>query len=147
MSFPYFPLRTPTIAGIAIRAAKRGRSDSGSTNHIGNNHASSPNQAGPTIQVNTMSNIRLEIGDLNFCFIVRKVSRIKEEREQSVLIQTDWEYPGTASTFGWSVGCDCSTDGTVDCLHKTASEHMASAYEYLSDNIGKVVEDPGYFDG
>ena len=94
-----------------------------------------------------MSNIRLEQGEPSFCFIIRRVSRIKEEREQSVLIQTDWDYPGTASTFGWSVGCDCSTDGTVDCLHKTASEHMASAYEYLCDNIGKVVEDPGYFDG
>ena len=94
-----------------------------------------------------MSNIRLEKGDFNFCFVVRRVSRIVEEREQSVLIQTDWDYPGTASTFGWPVGCDCSTDGTVDCQHKTASEHMASAYEYLSGSIGKVVEDPGYFDG
>jgi hypothetical protein len=92
-----------------------------------------------------MSNIRLEQGEFNFCFIIRRVSRIKEEREQTVLIQTDWDYPGTASTFGWSVGCDCSTDGTVDCQHKTASEHIASAYDFLCENIGKVVEDPGYF--
>ena len=74
-----------------------------------------------------------------------EVFQIKEEREQSVYIQTDWDYPGTASSFGWSVGCDRSTDGTVDCQHKTASEHIASAYDYLCENIGKVVEDSGYF--
>ena len=46
-----------------------------------------------------MSKIRLEQGDFNFCFVIRRVSRIKEEREQTVFIQTDWDYPGTASTF------------------------------------------------
>jgi hypothetical protein len=92
-----------------------------------------------------MSKIRLEEGDFNFCFVIRRVSRLKEERGDTVYIQTDWDYPGVASTFGWSVGCDCSTDGTVDCQHKTVSEYIASAYGYPSNNIGKVVEDPGYF--
>jgi hypothetical protein len=92
-----------------------------------------------------MSKIRLEAGDFNFCFVIRRVSRLKEEREDSVFIQADLDYPGLASTFGWSVGCDCSTDGTVDCQHKTVSEHIASAYDFLGSNTGKVVEDPGYF--
>ena len=91
-------------------------------------------------------NIRLEQGDLSFCFMVRRVSKYKEEREDSIYVQSDFDYPGIASTFGWSVGCKCSTDGTVDCPHKTALDHIASAYEFLSNNIGKVVEDPGYFD-
>ena len=26
-----------------------------------------------------------------------------EKRGQSILIQTDWDYPGTANTFGWSL--------------------------------------------
>jgi hypothetical protein len=64
---------------------------------------------------------------------------------RTVLVQTDWDYPGTASTFGWNIAdvqqplycddedtpcddmscpvctadhphCDhCGTDGTVDC--------------------------------
>src|ERR1700678_2027229 len=51
---------------------------------------------GRQTKVKPMGNIRLEKGDLNFLFIVRKVSRIKEEREQSLSIQTDRDYPGTA---------------------------------------------------
>jgi hypothetical protein len=93
-----------------------------------------------------MGNIRLEQGDFNFCFVIRRVSGLKKEREQEVYVQSDWEYPSVASTFGWSIGCDCPTDGTVDCQHRTVSKHIASAYDYLTDNIGKVVEDPGYFD-
>ena len=92
-----------------------------------------------------MSNIRLEQGDFNFCFVIRPVSRFKKEREEEVYVQSDWEYPAVASTFGWTIGCDCPTDGTVGCQHKAVSEHIASAYDYLTSNIGKVVEDPGYF--
>ena len=59
---------------------------------------------------------------------------------------TDWDYPGVASTFGWAP-CDCGfTDGTVDCEHKTASEMIYEAGEYLDEHIGDVVEDPGYFE-
>jgi len=71
--------------------------------------------------------------------------------ECSILIQTDWDYPGVASTFGWSPcrGCrqECkgSTDGTVDCKKRTASYMISDAREYLDNHIGKVVEDPGYF--
>ena len=88
--------------------------------------------------------IRLAAGDVNFCFLIRVVTRLKDERD-SMLIQNDWDYPGVASTFGWTVGCECPTDGTVDCRHKTAAEHIASAHDYLIGHIGKVVEDPGYF--
>lgn len=50
----------------------------------------------------------------------------------TVLIQTDWDRPGVARTFGWS-GDDADIEG---------------ATEYLDDCVenGKVVEDQGYFD-
>ena len=66
---------------------------------------------------------------------------------ETVLIQTDWDYPGTAASFGW-VPCECGeTDGTVDCPHKTAGDMIAAASEFLDNAIGKTVEDPGYFNG
>src|SRR5213078_3090693 len=70
----------------------------------------------------------------------------KDERPEPILIQTDWEYPGVARSFGWDIAtvqrcsecgeiggvmpdgnaycCDAwteecdhdGTDGTVDCL-------------------------------
>jgi hypothetical protein len=64
---------------------------------------------------------------------------------EDILIQTDWDFPGVASTFGWRP-CHCgTTDGTVDCPHKTASAMIAEAAEYLDDHVGESVEDPGYF--
>ena len=72
---------------------------------------------------------------------------ISTENGKNILIQTDWDYAGVASTFGW-VPCDkCGdTDGTVDCKHKTASQMIAEAQQYLDDHIGDTVEDPGYFE-
>lgn len=73
---------------------------------------------------------------------------VPDEGRGSILIQTDWDYPGTAATFGWVACKKCGyTDGTVDCAHKTASQMIQSAQEYL-DNVvgsGKCVDDPGYF--
>ena len=64
---------------------------------------------------------------------------------RDILIQSDWDFPGTASTFGW-VPCPCgATDGTVDCAHRTRSEMMAEAWDFLSEHVGTEVDDPGYF--
>jgi hypothetical protein len=64
---------------------------------------------------------------------------------RELVIQTDWDYPGVASTFGWSP-CPCDqTDGTVDCDHRSASEMIAEAYDFLTEHVGDEVEDPGYF--
>jgi hypothetical protein len=71
---------------------------------------------------------------------------LKAEDGQDVLIQTDYDFPGIASSFGW-VSCKCGfTDGTVDCKHKTASEMIEDAGKYLDDHIGDTIEDPGYFE-
>ncbi len=68
------------------------------------------------------------------------------EDGQELLVQTDWDFPGIASTFGWSP-CACgATDGTVACAHKLVGVMIAEAQAFLDDHIGDQVEDPGYFD-
>ena len=66
----------------------------------------------------------------------------------TVLVQTDWGFPSLASAFGF-VPCECGrTDGTVDCEHKTATEMITAAADWLDDHCGIVfIEDPGYFEG
>ena len=59
--------------------------------------------------------------------------------ERTVLIQLDWDYPSLASTFGWQ------PDGTIDCSHKTASEHIREAFTFLRSHEGEEAEDSGYF--
>jgi hypothetical protein len=75
---------------------------------------------------------------------------------QTVAFQTDWDWCGPASTFGWKIrdaqydGVDCahsSTDGTVTCgqCGMTPHKFIQHASNFLDANVGKVVEDPGYF--
>lgn len=81
---------------------------------------------------------------------------VNDNDGRDILVQTDWDYPGTASTFGWNMGdvrnkngpCDHrGTDGTVDCpdCGVTASEFIAAAGAWLSENDGATADDPGYF--
>jgi len=64
---------------------------------------------------------------------------------ESIFIQTDWDRPGLASNFGWAA-CGCGeTDGTVDCPHKTATEMIESATDWLDSHDGESFDDPGYF--
>lgn len=83
-------------------------------------------------------NITLESGDFGSYLLVADEGR-------EVLIQTDRDFPGIASTFGWCP-CECgATDGTVDCPHRAASAMIAEAAQYLDDHLGESVDDPGYF--
>lgn len=83
--------------------------------------------------------IRLEKGDFGFCYL------LVAEDGRDILIQTDWEYPSMATSFGWKA-CSCGrTDGTVNCAHKTASQMIGEAQDFLDDHIGDSIEDPGYF--
>ena len=69
--------------------------------------------------------------------------RAKDGRD--ILVQTDWDFPGVAQTFGWSP-CRCgATDGTVDCDHKTADDMIADARDFLHERAGSSTNDPGYF--
>jgi len=67
------------------------------------------------------------------------------EDGREILLQTDWDYPGVAATFGW-FPCFCgATDGTVDYPHRTARAMIADAHEFLLAHIGDTAEDLGYF--
>ena len=56
---------------------------------------------------------------------------------RTVLVQSDWDFPGVASAIGLEP-CDCGqTDGTVNCDHKTASQMISEAYDYCRDHAGE----------
>lgn len=87
-----------------------------------------------------MANVTLEKGQFGWDYILRN-----EDTGETVLVQTDWDYPGVASCFGY-VPCDCGgTDGTVDCAHKTAHVMISEAQAWLDAHEGESTEDPGYF--
>ena len=58
--------------------------------------------------------------------------------DSTCLIQTDCDFPSVASRIGWQP-CDecCSTDGTIDCEHRTASDMIDEAYDFLVDHDGE----------
>ena len=59
----------------------------------------------------------------------------------SLLVQSDYDHPSIASSMGWSP-CDCGeTDGTVDCPHRTASEMITEASQYLDHRDGTFFTD------
>jgi hypothetical protein len=91
---------------------------------------------------NKESGITLEEGQFGWDYILRD-NATGEER----LIQTDYNYPGVASTFGWPGHEHGETDGTVDCpvCGKKALEMINEAQAWLDEHIGETVEDPGYF--
>jgi hypothetical protein len=90
-----------------------------------------------------MSKILLYQPDNAPCCIAEIVNC--DDESQTVLIQTDWDWPGVASSFGWSPCTYGCTDGTVDCPHKTASQMIAEAGAYIEEHYGDTVDDPGYF--
>lgn len=60
--------------------------------------------------------------------------------EHTTLYDSDWDWPGLAGMLGY-VPCTCGfTDGTVDCEHKTASQMIEEARDYLDDHLGEVFE-------
>jgi len=65
---------------------------------------------------------------------------------RTVLVQTDWDYPGVAAALGFRP-CECgATDGTVDCEHKTATQMISEAADFLDAHLGEQFEDTGYFE-
>ena len=77
----------------------------------------------------------------------------------SLLVQTDWDFPGLARSCGWSERsaqwpeedsdrCEhAETDGTVKCPEcgLPVSTFITSAQDFLEDNLGKIIPDVGYF--
>lgn len=72
---------------------------------------------------------------------------VRADSGATLLIVVDWDFPGLASAFGWAP-CDCGdTDGTIDCAHRTASDMIAEARDYLDQHIDESADDPGCFVG
>ena len=82
---------------------------------------------------------------------------LNESETRSILVQIDYDAPGVASSFGWSIRsvqnkakkCDhVHSDGTVDCedCGVTATQFIGSAIEWINENDGATADDPGYFD-
>jgi hypothetical protein len=77
--------------------------------------------------------IRLETANgYNGAFeIILMRPSVKCVTAKTLCVQSDWDFPGLASSFGWE-SCECgATDGTIDCKQK---------------HVGDEIEDPGYFD-
>lgn len=92
--------------------------------------------------------VTLEAGDFGWDYL------LVAEDGRSLLVQTDWDYPGIASNLGWSPSdvepegeCEhAGTDGTINCdCGVKVAVFLASAQSFLDDHIGEDFEDPGYF--
>ena len=74
-------------------------------------------------------------GSPNFCFEL-----LGENGEEIEFVQSDWGYAPLAQRFGW-VPCPCGhTDGTVKCEHRTVSDMLSEAFDYLADRDGEEIE-------
>ena|SRR5579872_3113117 len=79
--------------------------------------------------------------------LARKYER--ESGHESVLFQSDWDYPGLARSLGWGMLANrkCShncTDGTVKCddCGLSASMFIQSAAEWLDRRCGDSFNKP-----
>lgn len=91
--------------------------------------------------------------------------KIKADDGRDHLVQTDYDWPGVASVFGWSMGSvqkpgrgypdyyrpAChhrKTDGTVTCPECgiTPGDFITAARQWLDDHDGAQADDPGYFE-
>ncbi len=75
----------------------------------------------------------------------------RDSGHESVLIASDWDFPGLARDLGWNGklgrGDHCShrgTDGTVSCpdCGRGASAFISAAREYLDSRCGQSFNDP-----
>ena len=92
---------------------------------------------------------------------------IVAEDGRTLLIQTDWDYPGVASTFGWDMmdvqhwpeESELAKATFQPCQHEStvrtgackecgmqAGDFISAAGAWLRENNGATCDDPGYFD-
>lgn len=87
------------------------------------------------------------------------VTVTEQETGETFYVQSDWDLPGLAMTWGWTpshlvnqeTAPDCThgnTDGTIDCVcGLTKTDFIMSAQKWLEDHEGELAEDQGYFLG
>lgn len=60
------------------------------------------------------------------------------EGSDTALVQSDWDFPGIASSMGHAPCEECNeTDGTVDCAHHGASDMISQAYDFIREHAGE----------
>lgn len=70
---------------------------------------------------------------------------LTNENGKNIYYQTDWDFPALAQMFGYVPCNECGTDGTIDCEHKTATQMIREAQEFLDDEpYGEI--DPELFE-
>jgi predicted nuclease of predicted toxin-antitoxin system len=78
--------------------------------------------------------VRLEQGDFGTYLIVNCAT------SEDILVQSDTDFPSLAMDFGLPrTILNCSS------LSKRFSQAIEKAIDYLDDNIGTTIDDPGYF--
>jgi len=60
---------------------------------------------------------------------------LSDDEKQSIVVQSDWDYPGTASTFGWSVRNvqECDECGHVHTKNVDGEQHPLC--EHCSESL------------
>jgi hypothetical protein len=77
-------------------------------------------------------------GSPNFCFglYACETGDGHARSDYVQFVQFDWDYAGLASALGW-VPCECGrTDGTFPCAHRSVSQMLAEAFDYLAERDG-----------
>jgi hypothetical protein len=71
-------------------------------------------------------------------FVIVRDGGNPQSESDSVLIQTDWDYPGVANCMGWAP-CHPETDGTIDCPEcgVSASSMIMAASEHIREHAGE----------
>jgi len=70
---------------------------------------------------------------------------LRAEDGRTILVQVDWDFPGVASTFGWSPPPGTMTDDTGTLAEKSLSTVIGDARDFLHERAGSTADDPGYF--
>ena len=84
-----------------------------------------------------MAFVHFESGYVPCGFLIVRDGRDPHDEANTVLVQTDWDYPGIALRMGLEP-CECgATDGTVDCEHKKASDMISAAYDFIESHAGE----------
>ena len=92
-----------------------------------------------------MATVEFDSGYAPCGFLVVKTGGDMYDDKDTILIQSDWDFHGVASTMGWVPCKECDktgghTDGTVDCPHKTVSDMIAEAYDFCEAHAGEEFE-------
>ncbi len=70
---------------------------------------------------------------------------LQAEDGRTILVQVDWDFPGLAETFGWSIPAGIEFDDTGKVAEESLVTVIADARDFLHERAGASTTDPGYF--